>query len=302
MFKFGTSPVFMADAEGSGTPAPTAAPAPAPSPTPTPEPAPAPTPTPTPAPAPSPTPEPGKADDPPAYKIPDAYKDKPWAAKIKSEDDLYKQIDTLDALKGKKQVVPDFKTATPAEIEQYYAQTRPESKDAYTFSDDTMPELKGALSESLFKNGITAVQANALIKDYESVMGEQVKGMYSAEGMNEALKQSFGDEWEKVGGTTARILKSNLNTADAALLDKMPNNTLGLIYRMANNLIKGYGITEKGAHTEAPGGNQQPADIDAKRTALRAEIAAFSTRPHTADEKQAKIDELNATYQNQGKK
>jgi len=55
-----------------------------------------------PAAAPPPDARPKLADEPvtpppasPDFKVPDAYKDKPWANKIKTEEDLYKQIDNL---------------------------------------------------------------------------------------------------------------------------------------------------------------------------------------------------------------
>lgn len=246
-------------------------------------------------------PDPAKPATPPPFKVPDAYKDKPWAAKIKTEEDLFKQIDTLDALKGKKQVVPDFKTATPAEIEQYYAQTRPENKDAYQFGENTDPALKGTIADSMFKNGISATQANAIIKDYQAAEAKAVEGMFSAEGMNAELEKAFGAEWKEVGGLTARILKQNLNAGDAAMMDKLPNQFLGLVYRMANNLIKGYGIKESGAHTEAGAGAQQPADVAAVRADLLKQLLDLQKRPHTAEEKQALIDKRNATYET-GKK
>lgn len=274
-----------ADAGASATPAQAAAGAPSP--------------TPSPAPSPSPTPA---AGEPQPYKIPDAYKDKPWAAKIKSEEDLYKQIDTLDALKGKKTVVPDFTKATPSELEQYYAQTRPENKDAYQFADGTDDAIKTGLSETLFKNGITAHQANAVIKDYQAMEAESMKGMFSAEGMYAELEKAFGAEWKETGGATAKILKANLSAEDAAMMDKLPNPFLGLVYRMANNLIKGYGITESGAHTGASAGAQQPGDINKVRESLRTEIAALSIKPHTAEDKQQLVDKLNATYEVKGKK
>lgn len=285
------------DAGGSGTP-PQGAPASQPrtpmgSPAPSPAPAPAPAPAPTPAPAPEP-----KAGDPPPFKIPDAYKEKPWASKIKTEEDLYKQIDTLDALKGKKTVVPDFTKATPKEIEDYFAQTRPESIDAYQFADGMDDGIKKVLGESLLKNGVTAYQANAVLKAYQDAEAANMTEQYSADGMNKALETSFGAEWKEVGGATARILKENLSGEDAAMMDKLPNVFLGLVYRMANNLIKGYGIEETGAHTGAGAGKMSPNDIGASRDAIRAEITALSSKPHTAEQKQVLIDKLTATFQN----
>lgn len=293
-----TSPA-PADTGGTGTPA---AAAPAPSPTPQTTPAPAPTPSPAaPAPTPSPTPDPSPAPTPsPAgdYKIPDAYKEKPWAAKIKSDDDLWKQLDNTQALIGKKTIAPDFKTATPAEVEAYYATTRPASVDEYQFAENTAPELKTAIGSSLLKNGITAHQANAVLKEYQAAEAESMKALFTPDGMNAEMKKSFGDDWKEPAGKTAIVIKKNLSPDDSALLEKLPNQFLGLIYRIANNLTKSYGINESNAHTGAGAGNATPPDIGKVREGIRTEITALSNKPHTADQKQVLIDKLNATYTN----
>lgn len=288
-----TSPA-PADTGGSGTPA-AAAPAPSPTTTPAPTPAPAPAPSPaTPAPAATPTPTPEGT-----YQIPEAYKDKPWAAKIKSADDLWKQLDNTQALIGKKTVAPDFKTATANEIEAYYATTRPASADEYQFAETTDPALKTAIGSALMKNGVTAHQANAVIKEFQAAEAESVKQLFTPEGMNAELEKSFGADWKTLGGTTAKTLKANLSADDAAMMDKLPNPFLGLVYRMAANLIKNYGITETGAHTGAGSGAPTGTDVTAVRASIRSELQALTTKPHTADQKQVLIDKLNATYTNQ---
>lgn len=82
------------------------------------------TPAPESAAAPVATPTPAPSD----FAIPEAYKDKPWASKVKSHDDLWKQLENTQSLIGKKAIAPDFKTATPQEIEDYYSQMRPADK------------------------------------------------------------------------------------------------------------------------------------------------------------------------------
>lgn len=302
MSEAATPPAVEADTGAPATPAPAAAAAPTPAPaqqppaaTPTPSPAPAAGDPPAPAPAPAPEP---KAGDPPPYKIPDAYKDKPWAAKIKSEEDLYKQIDNLTTLVGKKVVVPDLTKATDAEREEYYAQTRPKDAKEYQFGETTDPLISTGMSESLMKNGVSAVQANAIIKDYQTAEKALLAEQYNPDGYKASMEQNFGADWEKVTGATKLALNHLMNAEDNKLIDNLPNVYLGIIHRTLGNVVKRYGITETAAHTESPPGGQAPPDISVVRENLRAEIGKMIHRPHTEAEVAAKRKDLADTYTN----
>lgn len=286
-------------------PPPAAEPTPAPdtgaSPTPAPAAGAAPTPNPAPSAEPSPTPAPAAAPSPPAepaYKIPDAYKDKPWAVKIKSEDDLYKQVDNLTTLVGKKSIVPDLTKATDAEREEYYAQTRPKDAAEYKFGDSTDPVISKGMGESLMKNGVSAVQANAIIKDYQEAEKAILAAQYSPDAYKATMEATFGAEWEKVTGATKRALTGLLSAEDNTLLDNLPNTYLSVIYRTLGNVVKQYGIKESGAHTETPPGGQTPPDVNVVREGLRGEIAKMIHRPHTQAEIDAKRQALADTYKN----
>lgn len=263
--------------------------------------------------------EPNKPETPPAanndWKVRDDYKDKPWAAKIKSEEDLYKQLDNLDQLVGKKNIAPDFKTATPKQIEDYYAQTRPADKAEYKFGEDTPEDLKGAYSDILYKNGINTHQAESLVKEVNEIQGKafnealsskpvsellsqpQFAPIFNKEAFGKELETSFGKNFAPIATATAKEIKSNLSTEDAALLEKVPNQYLGLIYRLTNNMVKAYGVNEGDAASNAPNSPAQAPDVTAQRKQIRADIAALQGKAHTADEKAALVAKLDATYQ-----
>lgn len=225
--------------------------------------------------------------------MPDAYKDKPWAAKVKTQDDLYKQIDTLDALKGKKSIAPDFSKATPAEIEDYLAQTRPADAKAYEFGKDADPHLSGALGDAMLKYGISPYQANGVIKAFQ----EAEKAQFTPEGMNAAFEKAMGADWKQTTGITENVIKANASAEDKAILNRLPNSDLAIVMKVMGNIIKQYGITEKGgAHVGGGNGAPAPEDVNKTRNDLRAQIDGLSRKPHTAEEKQALIEKLNATY------
>lgn len=170
------------------------------------------------------------------------------------------------------------------------------------FGDAIDPNLKTGIATSLMKNGISAVQANAIIKDYQS--GEQalLAEQFNPDGYKETMKSTFGDDYEKVIGKTKNALTAFMTKEDNELIDNLPNAYLNIIHRTLGKVVEKYGVqSNDGAHTNAGGGNQQPPDVGAVREALRNQLHALKHKPHSVDEKQALIDKLNATYQTQTK-
>lgn len=243
------------------------------------------------------------------FKLPDEYKDKPWAAKVKSIDDLYKQIDTLDALKGKKSIVPNLKDSTPEEREAFYAQLR--GKDAAEYQipkvgsvpipEDTQP----VIAKLFMENGISPTQAEPFLKGYLELREKQIAEYYNPEGFKKSMEIAFGADWEKTTGAVRTTIKSMMNADDQKALDAIPNNLLGVVYRTMGNTInavnetlKKYGATESFAHLSAPGGKVAQTDIGSQRQTWRNELAALSMRPHEAGEKDAIIQKIADSYKN----
>lgn len=234
------------------------------------------------------------------FKLPDAFKDKPWASKIKSQDDLYKQLDNLQTAVGKKALYPAA-DATPEEWDAYLAGMRPESAEAYDFGAEPNEEFVAAISPILLEAGISKHQAGKLIPAYQKFEQAVLEEQTSAEGFKAEMSKSFGDKYEANVAAIVKEHKQHLTPEDQAAMDKIPNAYLGLIYRLTNAMQKAYGANENGdAHTEKSGAPVGE-DIGKVRSELRQKIAALETRPHSAAEKQKLVDDLQATY-NEGKK
>lgn len=251
------------------------------------------------------SPAPVESAKPGDWKLPDEWKDKPWALKIKSEADLYKQLDNLNTAVGKKIVVPDLATATEAEREEYFKLTRPEKgAEAYQFGDTIDPVLKTGMSESLLKNGLTAWQANNIIKDYQSAEQKFLAAQYAPEAISETMEKAFGKDWQNVVGATKNSLSVVMSPEDNHLIDNLPNSYISLIYRTFGNVIKAvekvrsdYGIKESAAHILAGSAPSAPAvDLNSQRAALRGELGKLTSRPHSDAERQAIIQKINDTY------
>lgn len=250
------------------------------------------------------TPEqrPALADN--VFSVPDEWKEKPWASKIKSEEDVYKQIDSLSGLVGKKTVVPDFDKAQPEEIEEYFTMTRPQDKTAYKFGEGADEIFTGAVGDIFLKNGVSAYQGNKIIEGYQAYEKTALEEARSADGFKAEMTKSFGEKFDVNVSAVVKEHKAHLSTEDQALMDSMPNTYLGAVYRLTSALQKAYGASETGAAAEG-GGAVIPQDHDAALKEINAKIAALDVKPHSQQEKDKLISERHQIFVNkisQGKK
>ncbi len=241
------------------------------------------------------------------FQIPEPFKDKPWTKNVKSVEDLFKIHDDAQALIGKKRIIPDFDKATPQEVDEYLNMLRPKEKEVFAdfFKDDKemSDERKSAFTDLLFESGLSKPQAERILKGYKAMEASVQEKLFDKDGFIESLKKNFGDEYEKKSAVINQIFQKHLSKEDQTFLDeKMPNEFLGLVYRLVDNLQKAYGITESGTPGEAGTGARPAVDVEAMRKEIRGQIAELSKRPHTIEEKQVLQDRLNATYNNGGKK
>lgn len=213
------------------------------------------------------------------FKVPDAYKDKKWIGKIKSEDDLYKQIDELDTAVGKKAVMPDLEKATPKEREEYFKSVRPKDQKEYKFEEmeSLTPELKAGFSSLLFESGIPAYQANQLIQGYNTMLSKEKAEMLSEDGFAKVMEDSFGKDYKPVSQEADKILKANLSDADYTELDtNIPNKYVGIMYRFADKIKKQYGINDAGKGGEDDPSGSQSGNIVEVRKDLRKKISELT--------------------------
>lgn len=235
-----------------------------------------------------------------AFAIPDEYKEKPWAAKIKGEGDLWKQIENLQAAVGKKTVVPDLAKATEEERETYYASLRPNDPAAYGLetipADVILPSVRTALQEGLLKNGVSPVQAKPILEAIAAASMKEKEAAFSAENFTAEADKVLGKGYDPK--PLQATLKSTLTPQTyAALMDGVPNVTLVQVHKAMKEVVDAYGIKESGAHTDAAKGVTKAADPEARSKQLLVELVELTKRPHTAQEKQKLIDERNAIFE-----
>ncbi len=236
------------------------------------------------------------------FTLPEEYKDKPWAAKVKSTEDLYKQIDNLNTLVGKKNAYPAA-DATPEQLNEYYAGLRPENAEAYDFGKDTSPETVKQFGDMLFKSNVSAHQSKQLIADYQAFQKATIEQATSADGFKEVMTKQFGDKYDATVASVSKSLEQYASKDDQAVINAMPNQYLGSVYKLMDTILKAHGAEEGGdnIHKEKGGLPNGGASIEAQRTELRAQIRKLEDGPHSASQKQTLVDQLQATYANQKK-
>lgn len=246
------------------------------------------------------------------FVIPEAYKDKPWAAKIKSQEDLFKQIDNLDTLVGKKAVVPDFAKATPADVEAFNAQLRPADKAEYAAAvkmPETIPEADRAFYLDLLHDSVVRPEiANGVLEKFGGAIEAKKAEMVSQEDFEAKMLARFGKDGIVAGGPLALAeseAREHLNKADTVVWDEIPNRYLDVFYGVLNAVQKKYGATEGGAGGGRGGQGGSVADLNKQIDTVNQQIIDLAKRPHSSEEKSAlikQVQDLNVRLANADKK
>ena len=148
-----------------------------------------------------------------SFAIPDDYKDRGWAEKIKSNDDLFKAYDNAQSLIGKRPAGIPSQDASDDEWNQFYkAMGRPDEPN-YQFTDpEGLPEgfdptpFKEQAAKILHEAGLTPKQADKVYNEYlkmelESTGSQQEQSAEQQKALDEQYdqltKEHFGEDAEK---------------------------------------------------------------------------------------------------------
>jgi hypothetical protein len=237
------------------------------------------------------------------FAIPETYKTKPWAAKIKSEEDLYKQIDSLDATVGKKDVPFDYEGKTPDEIKQHFDARRPAKPDDYKIGKDTDDKTVVSTMKTIFyEAGLDQYQAHTALEKLRGFEESQKAKLFDADEYNVILEKAFGKEFKKEAGLSSNVLKQHVTKDEQEFFDKnFPNEHAAFVHKLVNRIAKKYGITEsdKGVGGGKGGSGKGGEDaVTSRKAEIRKQLNEIAKRPHTQAEKGkliAELTELNRT-------
>lgn len=247
------------------------------------------------------------------FAIPEAYKDKPWAQKIKTHDDVFKQLDNLHSLIGKKTITPiDYLTATVEEISEHHRSIAPENVSDYDFGENSDPAFSSAVGEVFQKFGINTHQAKGLATEINTIAAkmaeEKQEKNTDIKDYMKIMQESFGDDHEKIVGVIEKGLKEHVESdSDKAALDSMDNATRAVVDRTVYafmtkyeariaKILKDHGVTETSAQIGGGEGMNKGVDIEAQKKDIRQQIAKLESGIHTAEDKQVLKDKLHKIY------
>lgn len=228
------------------------------------------------------------------FAVPEAYAEKGWAKNIKSSDDLWKMLDSSQELIGKKSVIPDLSDEKARE--EYFSQLRPEDKSEYVLPEHYGEEVNKFYQEAFYEAGLSKEQADNLVSKHQELEQHNISLEYSKESLQDMLKESFGDKFEEQTAKVFNHVRTMMTPEQQQQLEQLPNSALNLMAQYANKMMQEYGANEGTGNS----GNQQSAGNAQANTADRQklfqELQDLSKKPHSAEDKQALLNQYLATF------
>lgn len=225
---------------------------------------------------------------PPAFAIPDAYKDRPYIKGIDSPDKLWAMLDGAETKLGQRPAGIPADNASPEEWQKFWrALGAPEKAEEYAFDygkDDkgnpkTAPDAKWetGIKQFLHKFGISAKVAPVMQKEFDGL----VQGMMKERGIaDQALNQDFdkigsevyGAERDKVIARVAPILQEFVHPKLQPGLAKLSPEALMILSSTIDN-VRAKFISADGAPLTTPGGGTGAGNVDSLRAEARTLMA-----------------------------
>lgn len=238
------------------------------------------------------------------FKIPDEYADRGWAKKVKSEGDLYKQLDELDKLAGKKQLsVDDFDATNSEHVNSVLDKMKPESVESYEVPEYMDDATKDLATNALFEAGVPAEAANKALNQVAEQLKQQDVDNFSKEGLENVLKEQFGDKYEQRFGQLQKEVREVLDDKQVEMIESMPNQVIGLLFSSFDKLVQAHGARDG----TSPAGNNEGSGALTKEAAasqiteVRKQLQELSRRPHTQEQKSGLVKRLQELHAVAGK-
>jgi hypothetical protein len=179
-------------------------------------------------------------DKPKEFTIPDEYKDKGWAAKVKSEADMFKQLDNLSSLVGKKEILKQPDWEDEQSRNEFVSAMRPDDKADYEIPDTIGQDEADFYRDVMHENGISATQAKAIFEKVGELRAEHFDLDDMIDRQNKMWGKSAAENNKLVNDTLAQYGGDELK----ATVDALPNAMKEQYYSFVANYAKAHGINE----------------------------------------------------------
>lgn len=246
---------------------------------------------------------------PPAFVIPDLYKDKPYLKGVDSLDKALAMLDGAETKLGQRPAGIPADNASPEEWQKFWtALGRPETPDKYQFDygkDDkgqpkapADPKWDSALKQMLHEEGITVKQAAGLDKKFQGLVAQILKEKGIADqqlnvDFDKIGSDVYGAERDKVIARVVPLIKEFTHSKLQPGIAKLSSEAL-MIMSSAIEGMRAKFIQPEGAPLNLAGGAPS-----GSADSLRAEARSLMNSPAYTnafdpahEQVQAKINEL----------
>lgn len=206
---------------------------------------------------------------PPAFSVPDLYKDKPWAKGIDSVDKLWAMNEGAQKLIGERPSGIPGPDATPEELHKFWNSLgRPETADKYQFdygkNADGTPkaavdaEWEKNVKQMMYDEGVTAKQASNLQKKFDGLVAETLKKRGIADqqlntDFDAIGKDIYGAQYDKAVARVSPLLTEFTHPRLQPGLAKLTPEALAIVTNVVDN-IRAKFIKSDGAPNVGGGG------------------------------------------------
>jgi hypothetical protein len=229
--------------------------------------------------------------------LPDDLKDHKSLSKFKEPEDVLKSYIHLEKEYGSKHNAINIpgEGSSDEEWNGFYDKFRPENAEGYNL-EGLSDQEKEVFSKAFYDNGLSQKQVDNVLKTYQDNVGVQQREAFLQEGLDKIMSDAFGDD-EKSLQNVKNHLNDTLSESDKDLIHAMPNEFVGLIFRLVKSNLDSFGAKEGGSLNNDSSSMALTGDqLDNRRKSLRSKIAELSKKPHQASEKSELIAELSKTY------
>lgn len=258
------------------------------------------------------------------FSIPQEYQDKGWTKFFdgKTGDDLkaelFKSYDSTQSLIGKRvgdyigstdlknlenweeikekllpQIAPQYQTpaeATSYELEKLLLDE--EGNEKFFAPQEALDTFANGFKEL----GLSVEQAHGIFNKYMEFETEQFQKYTNADELEANINEMFGGD-TKQRQTCESLIKEFLPAQDQKFIqDTMPNNVVEMFYKLAKGLNDKYGYTESPMKDNPNRLASTTQEKNAQYDALYEQLRELSTRPHTKEEKDFILEQMNQLY------
>ena len=263
-------------------------------------------------------------NQPAEFSIPEEYQDKGWTKFFdgKTGDDLkaelFKSYDSTQSLIGKRvgdyigstdlknlenweeikekllpQIAPHYQT--PAEATAYELNKLlldEEGNEKFFAPQEALDTFANGFKEL----GLSVEQAHGIFNKYMEFETEQFQKYTNADELEASINEMFGGD-SKQRQTCESLIKEFLPIQDQKFIqDTMPNNVVEMFYKLAKGLNDKYGYTESPMKDNPNRLASTAQEKNAQYDELYKQLTDLSKRPHTKEEKDNILAQMNNLF------